>query len=81
MRGHIESSLRDANAALTALLANDEALGNIERAAAILVEVLCRKAQAPRVIRSGDKNWVDPRWGVLIQHRGGGRSALSGYAD
>ena len=45
MRRHIESSLRDANTALAALLADHEALGNIERAAAVLIEVLSRKGR------------------------------------
>jgi D-sedoheptulose 7-phosphate isomerase len=45
LRLHIESSLREASDALSALLANDEALGNIEKAAAILIEVLRRKGR------------------------------------
>ena len=45
LREYVESSLRAANTALAALLANHEALGNIEKAAALLIEVLCRKGR------------------------------------
>ena len=45
MRQHIESSLREAHTALAALLTNHEALGNIEKAAALLIDVLRRKGR------------------------------------
>jgi len=45
LRQHIESSLREANTALVALLTNYEALGSIEKAAAVLIDVLCRKGR------------------------------------
>lgn len=40
LKQHIEASLQEAHAALNALLANPEALGAVERAAQVLIQVL-----------------------------------------
>ena len=45
MKQYIESSLREASAALEALLRNSSALGEIERAAGVLVETFERKGR------------------------------------
>lgn len=45
MNQYVESSLREASAALNALLRNDAALAAIEQAAAVLVEVFHRKGR------------------------------------
>ncbi len=45
LRRHIESSLREARAALDALLVNEVALQSVEKAAQLLVEVFRRKGR------------------------------------